>query len=138
VTAMTDTDGISGGLGPAPCISRQKDDTYATYSNYALSLVDQQHTIAAPGTCIVSDGIGGGTSTYYGTSQAAPHVAGSVALCLDDAGVPGPCAGLTPAQILVRLRSDAAAATTNRGFSGDPLHPITGKYFGNLVAASGY
>jgi subtilisin family serine protease len=135
---MTDTDGIAGATGPAPCISGQSDDSYGTYSNYATA-ADEGHTIAAPGTCILSDGIGGGTSTYYGTSQAAPHVAGTVALCLNDGGAAGPCSGLTPAQIIAKLRSDAATnATPSNGFVGDPLHPIVGKYFGYLVSATGY
>jgi subtilisin len=139
VTAMTDTDGLPGGLGPKPCQKGQSDDTYATYSNYAVSAADQAHTIAAPGTCVLSDAIGGKTSTYYGTSQAAPHVAGAVALCLNDGGVAGPCAGLTPAQIITQLRSDAAAnATLADGFKGDPLRPLSGKYFGALVNAGLY
>jgi subtilisin family serine protease len=139
VTAMTDTDGLPGGLGPTPCLKSQSDDTYATYSNYAVSAADQAHTIAAPGTCVVSDALGGKTSTYYGTSQAAPHVAGAVALCLNDGGVPGPCAGLTPAQIITQLRGAAAAnATLANGFKGDPLRPVAGKYFGDLVSAGLY
>jgi subtilisin len=139
VTAMTDTDGVAGALGPAACISKQSDDTYATYSNFAVSSTDQAHTIAAPGTCVLSDGLGGGTSNYYGTSQAAPHVAGSVALCLDDAGLQGPCSGLSQTQLIAKVRADAAlAATTSTGFSGDPRHAITGKYFGYLVDAAGY
>jgi subtilisin family serine protease len=138
VTAMTDTDGIPGATGPASCISGQADDSYGTYSNYATA-ADEAHTIAAPGTCILSDGLGGGTSTYYGTSQAAPHVAGTVALCLNDGGVPGPCSSLTPAQIIAKVRSDATAnAISTNGFVGDPLHPITGKYFGYLVDVIGY
>jgi subtilisin family serine protease len=139
VTAMTDTDGIPGATGPAPCISNQADDSYGTYSNYAVSATDQAHTVAAPGTCILSDAIGGGTSTYYGTSQAAPFVSGAVALCLNDGGVPGACAGLSPTNIIAKLRGDAASnATSANGFVGDPFHPITGKYFGYLVSASGY
>lgn len=139
VTAMTDTDGLPGATGPAPCISGQADDSYGRYSNYAVSVTDQAHTIAAPGTCIVSDAIGGGTSTYYGTSQAAPHVSGTVALCLNDGGVPGACAGLSPANIIARIRADAAInATSANGFVGDLFRTIPGKYFGDLVAATGY
>ena len=78
-------------------------------------------------------------TTYYGTSQAAPHVAGTVALCLGSGGVVGPCNGLSPAQIVSKIRNDASAhATLSTGFSGDPLHPITGKYFGYLDYAGGY
>jgi subtilisin family serine protease len=139
VTAMTDTDGLPGGLGPAPCIKGQKDDTYASYSNYASTAIDQTHTIAAPGTCVVSDQLGGGLSTYYGTSQAAPYVAGTVALCDNDGGLPGPCAGMTPAQVIAKVRGDAAAAATLlTGFSGDPFHPIKNEYFGSLVSAGLY
>ena len=139
-TAMSDTDGLAGAKGAAPsCKSGEKDDTYATYSNYAATTADQAHTVAAPGTCVVADKPGGGTATYYGTSQAAPHVAGTVALCLGNGGATGPCAGLTPAQIIAKVRGDAAAAaTTSNGFSGDPLRPISGKYFGYLDAAAGY
>jgi subtilisin len=140
VTATSDTDGLPGGVGSrVSCVSGQKDDTYATYSNYAVSTSDQAHTIAAPGTCVVSDKMGGGTSTYYGTSQAAPAVAATVALCIDDGGAPGPCAGLTPAQIIAQIRSDSAAhATSSNGFSGDPFRPLSGKYFGYLDYAGAY
>jgi subtilisin family serine protease len=139
VTGMTDTDGLPGGLGPAACLKGQADDRYATYSDYAVSSVDQSHTVSAPGTCVVSDSLGGGTSKYYGTSQSAPHVAGAVALCLNDGGVAGPCAGLAPAQVVARIRADAAgAATLANGFLGDPLRPVTGKYYGYLVSALSY
>jgi subtilisin family serine protease len=145
VTAMTDTNGTPGGLGPAACIKGQSDDTYATYSNYAVSAADQAHTIAAPGTCVVSDALGGGTSTYYGTSQAAPHVAATVALCINDGGTPGPCSGLSPANVIAQVTAEAHSAATPQngpfdpdGFLGDPLQLMTGKYFGYLVDASGY
>lgn len=140
VTAMSDTDGAPGGTGAAPsCKKGEKDDAYGTYSNYAVAASEQAHTIAAPGTCIVSDKRGGGTVVYYGTSQAAPHVAGAVALCLDDGGAAGPCAGLSPAAIIGRMRSDAAAADTLAGgFAGDPLRPVTGRFYGPLVQAGLY
>jgi subtilisin family serine protease len=88
---------------------------------------------------VVADQIGGGTATYYGTSQAAPHVAGTVALCLGNGGTPGLCAGLSVAQVIAKVRADAAAsATTLNGFAGDPLRPVTGRYYGYLATAAGY
>jgi subtilisin len=141
-TAISDTDGAPGALGKAPaCVKAEADDRYGSYSNYAASsdATAIAHTIAAPGTCIVSDKIGGGTSTYWGTSQAAPHVAGAVALCIGDDGVDGPCAGLTPPAVIARVRSDAAAtATLSSGFSGDPFRPVSGRYYGYLATATGY
>jgi subtilisin len=72
-----------------------------------------------------------------GTSMAAPHVAGTVALCIYF----GACAGLTPAQIIGKIRSDAAAYNTAHpgyGFTGDPLHPLSGRYYGFLLRAALY
>jgi subtilisin family serine protease len=141
VTAMSDANGLAGG-GSAftVCKTAEKDDQYGTYSNYAVSAANRARVVAAPGTCVVSDGRGGGTSTYTGTSQAAPHVAGVLSLCLGSGGVTGPCEGLTPANAIARIRSDAAAnATAANGFLGDPLRPISStKAYGPLVSAAGY
>jgi diguanylate cyclase (GGDEF)-like protein len=136
VTAMSDSNGRAGGGGPSlTCKSGERDDQYATYSNFATTAADLAHTIAAPGTCILSTRLGGGTGTMYGTSSAAPHVAAVAALCNGSAGVPGPCAGLPPADVIRSLRTRAASvATTANGFTGDPLRPISGKLFGHLVA----
>ena len=95
--------------------------------------------MAAPGTCVTSAGLGGTASTFTGTSQAAPHVAGAVALCHGSGGLPGPCAGLAPDQVIARVRADATGAMTlASGFLGDPLRPLTGKVFGPLVTAASY
>jgi hypothetical protein len=67
--------------------------------------------------------------------MATPHVAAAVALCLGEGAQPGPCAGLTPAQIVAKMRSDAEAynrQVTGFGFAGDPLRPV-GATFGFLV-----
>jgi subtilisin len=69
--------------------------------------------------------------------MATPHVVGTVALCIFSGG----CASLTPPQIIQKMRSDAAAynnANPGYGFVGDPLRPVTGKYYGYLIRAGLY
>jgi subtilisin len=120
VAAMTDTDGQDGGKGPAPCAKGQPDDTYATYSNYAIASGEAAHAIAAPGTCVPSTNRG-----RHHDAERDEHgrpIAGMVALCLGSGGASGPCTGLSPQQILQRMRDDAAgAAQSGLGFLGDPL-----------------
>ena len=138
-TAITDTDGLPGAIGPASCAKKELDDRTGTYSSYAVSAAAAAHTVAAPGTCVTSAGLAGKPSTFTGTSQAAPHVAGAVALCHGSGGLPGPCAGLAPAGVIARVRGDATAAMTlANGFLGDPLRPLAGKVFGPLVTAAQY
>jgi subtilisin family serine protease len=135
VSAVTDFNGTPGGGGASTCRS-DVDDRYASYSNYAVLAADQNHAIAAPGTCINSTWMLGGYNTISGTSMASPHVAGTAALCIST----GACTG-TPAQIVSKLRADAQAYTTGTpgyGFAGDPTQPVSGKYFGYLVRAGGY
>ena len=139
VTAMSDTDGLPGAAGKVPaCKKGEADDRYAAFSNYAATTASAGHAIAAPGTCVVSTKLGGGLSTYNGTSQAAPHVAGAAAACIGTPAAPGPCAGLAPAGVAARLRADATAAASTSGFAGDLLRPVAGKTFGPLVAAATY
>lgn len=137
VTAVADFDGTSGGLGAATCRT-DVDDTFADFSNFALSSQDSSHTIAGPGVCIFSTWKRDGYNSISGTSMASPHVAGTAALCLA-----GACGGMTPAQVIAKLRNDAAAQAVSYGFMGDPNHPIVdgqGRtlYFGYLVYAGGY
>ena len=136
VTAASDTDGAPGGSGPASCDPTESDDSYATFSNFATRPVDIAHVVAAPGVCIESTARGGGVTSGSGTSASAPHVAGVVALCIDEGGVPGPCAEMTPAETIEQIRADAAAnATPQNGFLGDPFYPLPVGHFGHLVSA---
>ncbi len=111
VSAIVDTDGKCGGLGPST--SYGNDDTRASYSNYG-SAVD----LAAPGVNIYSTYKGQTYATMGGTSMAAPHVAGAAALYK----AINPSA--TPVQVQSALKSSAVSqtqpctASTNNGFGG--------------------
>src|SRR6266540_2982114 len=114
------------------------DDRASDNSSWAYDH-DKDHILAAPGSCIISTSNTGGTKVMSGSSMAAPHVAGTVALCIDR----GACSG-TPADIMQRVRSDAAARPSAYGFDGDPFRPIVSQgsgitqNYGYLVYAGGY
>jgi subtilisin family serine protease len=79
VAAISDFDGIPGGLGSEPCVpprGTETDDTFSRYSNFGPEV-----DIAAPGTCVRSTDLGsaGGTVFMSGTSMATPHVTGAAA-----------------------------------------------------------
>ena len=135
---MSDFDGKPGGLAStADCSdgAKEQDDTASSFSDYAApGSADANHTIAAPGLCITSTWNDGGTATISGTSMASPHVAGLVARCIDA----GPCAGLSPAQIIAKMRSDAASRPAATGFVGDSHTPVPGKYYGDLANDLGF
>jgi subtilisin family serine protease len=133
VAAMADFDGLPGGLAQTTCSTKDQDDTAADFSNFALpGSPDAAHTITAPGVCIYSTWNNGGYKSISGTSMASPHVAGVVTRCIDA----GPCAGLTPAQIIAKLRTDAAARPADSGFLGDDGTPVPSQYYGDLVDSS--
>jgi subtilisin family serine protease len=140
VTAMADFNGQPGGGGAATCRS-DVDETPADFSNWTTAGgADEGHTIAGPGVCILSTWKGGGYKTISGTSMSSPHVAGVAALCVAS----GACGG-TPAQVMSKLRSDAAGRPASYGYVGDPHNPITSGgrnpktlYYGYLVYAGGY
>lgn len=132
VTAMSDTDGAPGGRGaPSTCGPRERDDVFASFSNYAGDAAGAAHVVAAPGVCIRSSWPGGGYRTISGTSMAAPHVSGVVALCIAS----GRCHG-SAAAIIRQVRDDAEAH--GDGFGGDERSRVTGRHYGDLVWAGGY
>jgi subtilisin len=133
VTAVADFNGQAGGGAAATCLA-DVDDTAADFSNFATpGSPDEGHTIAAPGVCIYSTWKGGGYNTISGTSMASPHAAGVAALCIAS----GQCTG-TPADVITKLRSDAAAQDPLYGFVGDPNHVIVGRAYGYLLRAGAY
>jgi subtilisin len=140
VTSMSDSDGRSGAAGGSPaCTTGEGDDRYATFSNFAATSAGAAHTMAGPGVCIRSTWPGGGYDTISGTSMATPHVAALAALCLGEGGRPGPCAGLSPDQIVGKLRADAQSvpgSVPGYGFTGDPARPFAGAHAPTTGAVS--
>jgi subtilisin len=146
VTAAADSNGAPNvpstksftctAIGQKKASPSQIDDKHASFSNYAVRASDQAHTIAGPGACIWSTWKGSTYGYNSGTSMAAPHVTAVAALCFEY----GHCTG-TPAETIQKLRADAESynrANPGYGFTGDPLRPITGRYYGFLVRAGLY
>ena len=75
VGAVYDADGGTVSFGCTDATSRR--DEVACFSNSSSKV-----ELLAPGAPITSCGIGGGTSTFLGTSQASPHAAAAAALLL--------------------------------------------------------
>lgn len=112
VSALADSDGISGGLGSPTYYG--DDDTFATFSNYG-SIVD----LGAPGVDIYSTYKGGGYAALSGTSMATPHVSGATALYLKN----------NPTATWIQVRDGLKALAENLGFghtdpSGLHLEPV--------------
>ncbi|HEY8465944.1 MAG TPA: S8 family serine peptidase [Solirubrobacterales bacterium] len=137
VTAVADGDGKPGAAGRT-CREKETDDKVASFSNYAVTAAGAAHTVAAPGVCVFSTAPDG-YATMTGTSMATPHVAGVVALCRGEAGTPGPCSGMTPAETVAYVRDLAEthnAAHPAYGFWGDAFRPLDAtRHFGLLVRA---
>lgn len=76
------------------------NDVIASFSN-----ITSTTDILAPGVSIVSDAIGGGTTTASGTSMASPTAAGCAALLIQSGDA------TTPATIETRLKTSSVSAT---------------------------
>jgi subtilisin len=108
VSALADTDGKPGALGGPLCYSwgsYDDDDSFANFSNYGSDI-----DLIAPGKCIWST-IPGGYAYMSGTSMAAPHVTGAVAL------VKASRPQLTPAEVKEALQY---LGTLNWKVTSDP------------------
>lgn len=82
VSAYTDYDGIGGGFALTPsanCTAMSVDDELASFSNYG-----QDVNFTAPGVCILSTYLDGQYAYASGTSMASPHMAGCVAVYLNE------------------------------------------------------
>jgi subtilisin family serine protease len=108
VSALADTDGKAGALGGHRCFSwgsYDSDDTFANFSNYGGDV-----DLIAPGKCIWST-VPGGYQYMSGTSMAAPHVTGAVALLKSTRP------GYTPLEVKQALQN---LGNTNWKTSTDP------------------
>jgi subtilisin len=109
VSALADSDGRPGGLGGPGCASwqaNQRDDAFATFSNYGADV-----DLIAPGKCILSTLPGNRYGYLSGTSMATPLVTGAAALYKSTRPL------ATPAQVRAALQ---AMGNLNWNLSSDP------------------
>jgi hypothetical protein len=115
VSAIADSDGKCGGLGPELKAQNATDDSFAPFSNFGSSV-----SIAAPGVSILSTYLDGGYAVDSGTSMASPSVAAAAAL------IKANSTEATPTEIKgVILDSGSTSLTSCEGgpegyFTGDP------------------
>jgi subtilisin family serine protease len=113
VSAMADSDGKCGGQGTSTKYGN--DDTFASFSNYGDPI-----DMVAPGVGILSTYSDGKYAQLSGTSMAAPHVTGGIALY--ESSHPG----ATPAQVRAALTESGTQPSSGCNgegqgyFTGDP------------------
>lgn len=82
VSALADSDGQPGGLGPALVLTGRPpmpDDSFANFSNFGVDI-----DVLGPGVAETSLKMGGGLTTGSGTSFSSPHAAGVAAVFVRD------------------------------------------------------
>jgi subtilisin family serine protease len=115
VSAIADSDGKCGGIGPELTANNATDDTFARFSNFGPSV-----SIAAPGVAILSTYLDGGYAVDSGTSMAAPSVAAAASL------IKANSTDFTPKQVKDTILSSSSTPSTpceggpQGYFTGDP------------------